>query len=118
MIEQGLCFEWVINANVGSMIEMSASHFQGKTSILGIARSGSACGPLGRPASRAALFSLAGAARIAYDSGPIWPGKSEMGHKRKNSRRANHVRFDTVNGHVSNTVEGPLCAKRTFQHPR
>ena len=33
MIEQGLCFEWVINGNVGSMIEMSASHFQGRTSI-------------------------------------------------------------------------------------
>ena len=31
MIEQGLCFEWVINGKVGSMIEMSASHFQGKT---------------------------------------------------------------------------------------
>ena len=30
MIEQGLCFEWAINGNVGSMIEMSASHFQGK----------------------------------------------------------------------------------------
>jgi hypothetical protein len=31
MIEQGLCFEWVINGNVGSMIERSASHFQEKT---------------------------------------------------------------------------------------
>jgi hypothetical protein len=31
MIEQGLCFEWIINGNVGSTIEMSASHFPGKT---------------------------------------------------------------------------------------
>jgi hypothetical protein len=33
MIEQGLCFEWVINGNMSSMIEMSASHFQERPSI-------------------------------------------------------------------------------------
>ena len=53
MIEQGLCFEWVINGNVGSMLEMSASPFQGKTfhRFFRIARSGFACGlgPLGSP---------------------------------------------------------------------
>src|SRR5262245_13557957 len=35
---------------------------------------------------------------------------SPMGQKRKNSRRANVVRFDPVSGHVGDVEEGPLCA--------
>jgi hypothetical protein len=31
MITQGLCFEWILNGNVGPMIGCTASYFQGKT---------------------------------------------------------------------------------------